>query len=546
MTSLQQINEHIQKITDLIKAEHEPQLGDYSFFLQEPNSSLELIPLIEEIEEETINDQRAYYSALVFALDLCISQLQTAGDNNNKAAAKSLDLLMVRLAGSINKLTHSLSFWLPVLNSFYEMQVDLNNELKNAYFELANQEDEIVTYEEEDHLEAIRELINDLSSDLSIFDITENFFAQSYAMPADFFIDLLLDLYSIEEGQDIALLLLLHPNSEVRAVVKETFNQIIERIELSPISLSRLQAIKNWHSEEEQERFNFWLKLQRKKGAIFAHEKTQIPQILIKASEVDGSGAQGIFIQIKEGRKYKLGGLLFKDGIGIKDAWITPAIPAKELVNYYNEAFHNSLSLREVDLPYLIEMTEHFLSLSMQQGEMPNLHFLEIQELLGLHFKPKPIDINYLMEQLSVQISPFTQEAIHDSLHRSKNWSSSKKFTESWYVENANIDKLVNRNSSFVDGIKVCNMEKAIEDVFANEFEKKRSKWLFHFLWTALWVKAKAKKNEKIWQDSFFIAYMIDQKTPLKDIPIMYEVCHQSVINSIETMTERRTYLNKE
>ena len=78
-------------------------------------------------------------------------------------------------------------------------------------------------------------------------------------------------------------------------------------------------------------------------------------------------------------------------------------------------------------------------------------------------------------------------------------------------MENPLIDKIVNHNSSFVDGVRVCRLEDAIEAVFAEEMELHRDKWQFHFLWIALWVKAKERKNEKVWQDSFLIAYTIHE-----------------------------------
>ena len=82
-----------------------------------------------------------------------------------------------------------------------------------------------------------------------------------------------------------------------------------------------------------------------------------------------------------------------------------------------------------------------------------------------------------------------------------------------------------------------------MDAVFAEEMELKRWQWVFHFLWVALWLKASAKPHETAWQDSFFIAYAIHQGTPLADIPIMREICYQSVVNSMETMHERRTHL---
>lgn len=534
----------LEDMAALIEQQSEPEPLHYAPFLQEPELVISLMELIASLDDNEADEGQSYYSACIFALDICVAQLQAAFENGNRSAGKLLNQLMSNIAKAIKKAKQTLSFWLPVLNAFYEVHIELSLELKDAYLELASQEDELSPDNDVDHLEAIRDMINELS-DLSIFDIAENFFAQSYAMPADFFTDLIIDLYSIEEGHDIALLTLLHPKPEVREVVVSTLDYLMDKITLSSISLSRLQTIKNWYPVIYHEQFNRWLKIQRKKGVVFYHNPP-LANVRVKASEVDGSGAQGIFLHMKENKKNKLCGLLFKYQVGIKDAWSVPSLSNQETIKYYNEAFDSSISLRNVDLDYLLLIVNHFLSVSISNNEIPDLHLLEIQELLGCNFQPQSIDINYLIEQLSVQINPFTPDEMQLSYKRSKNWLKNKKFTESWFIENAHIDKLVNRFCSFVDGMKVCALEKAIALVFEQEFEAQRSKWLFHFLWIALWAKSKARKNEKIWQDSFFIAYGIYSGLPLNSIPIMKEICHQTVLNSIETMQERRTYLNKE
>ena len=541
---LSSLKQWIEDMAIAIEQNADPDPQHYAPFLQEPELALKLIDLIYALKDEELDDERAYYSACVCALDICVAQLQAAQENGSKPAAKTINQLMSNISQAINKAEHSLSFWLPILNAFYEVHIELSSELKDAYLELASQEDELSSFEESDHLETIREMIEELS-DLSPFDIAENFFAQSYAMPADFFADLILDLYSIEEGQEIALLTLLHPKQEVRDIVVATLDHIMNKLTLSSNSLSRLQVIKSWYPSRYHEQFNRWLKIQRMKGVVFKAEKpTSI--LRIQASEIDGSGAQGIFIHLRKGRKNRLCGLLFKQNLGIKDAWITPEIAGPDVSKYYDEAFDDSIMLREVDVSYLMMIAGHFLGLTLEQEQMPDLHLLEIQEVLGLHFHPKPLDLPYLIEQLSVQITPFTPDAIQKSFKRSKSWPKTKHFTESWYIENAHIDKLVNRCCSFVEGIKICALEDAKTAVFEQEFEAQRDKWLFHFLWTALWAKSKARQNEKVWQDSFFIAYAIHSGYPLTSIPLMHEICHQTVINSIETMQERRTYLNKE
>lgn len=530
----------------LIDRDDEPDPQLYAPFFQHPEYAFQLVELLNNLEESVVQEGPPIYSACVFAFDICVAQLQSATEINHKILAKALPQLMERLAEIINTRKHSLSYWLPVLNAFYEVHVELTQSLKDAYFDLASEEGEESDEEVDEfsHLESIRDLIHELS-DLSIFDIAENFFAQSYAMPPDFFTDLIIDLYSIAEGHDIALLTLLHPKADVREIVIATLDQIIDKITFSSISLSRLQTIKYWYPESYHPLFERWIKIQRKKEVVFSPELTPAT-VKLKATEIDGSGSQGVFIHARKKRKNRLGGLLLKYGFGIKDTWITPAIPAAEVADYYHQAFEESVTLREVDIAYFQLVVEHFLAITVKLGEVPSLHFLEIQEELGLRLRPHLLDLEYLFTHLSVEIVPFTQEIIDASLKRSKSWLKSKQFTESWYIENPLVDKIVNHNSSFVDGIKVCRLEDAIEDVFAEEMELNRDKWQFHFLWIALWLKAKERKNEKAWQDSFLIAYMIREGHPLKTIPVMSEICRQTVINSVETMQDRRTHLNQE
>ncbi|MDP3705815.1 MAG: hypothetical protein Q8R24_07880 [Legionellaceae bacterium] len=515
----------------------------YSHFIHEPQLAIPVIDFINGLSEAQVEKNPSRYTACIFVLDVCVSQLQSASENGNKQADKVLHQLMAHMAIAINSGTHTLSYWLPILNAFYEVHVELSEELKEAYLSLANDESELSPDEDYSHLNSIRELILELS-DLSVFDIAENFFAQSYAMPPDFFIDLVYDLYNIEEGQEIALLSLLHPKRDVRDVVVATVDSLMTSITLSPESLSRLRMIKQWYPNEYHDQFEHWIKLQRKKGVVFHQEPTHATIIQLKASEIDGGGAQGVFVHLRKKGQNRLCGLLLKHSLGIKDAWITPVISVEDVGRYYDEAFDDTLILRDIDLPYLVMMTNHFLAVMLEQGNMPDLHLLEIQEELGIQFLPQKLDVDDLLQQLGVQISPFTAETIETSFKRSKTWLQKKRFTESWFMESAAVDKLVNRCSSFVDGVKVCQLDEAIDAIFKEDMELHRDQWLFHFLWVCLWMKARARKNEKMWQDSYIIAHTIQSGEPLISIPILRDICRQSVINSIETMQDRKTHLS--
>lgn len=539
-TSVEQLKVWLQDMAALIEKNGDPEPKHYHYFLHEPELAIRLIELLDECNEATLDAEHAYYSACVFALDICVAQLQSAYEQGSKNADKMLQSLMHRLSQSISNAKHSLSFWLPVLNAFYEAQVPLVPELKDAYMMLAEDEEEWAA-SEEDHLQAMRDLILEFG-ELSEFEIAENFFAQSYAMPADFYADLLIDLYSIPEGHEIALLTLLHPNPEVRAVVLSALASLLPYQTLSSKALNRLQVIRSWYPESYHALFDGWIKAQRKKGVVFHHEEAAMPTSL-KASEIDGSGAQGVFIELRVGRKKRLCGLLYRYDAGIKDVWITPPVSSKEIKRYHAEAFEDSVTLRDVTIPYLEQITNHFLAVGLEQDVVPSLHLLEVQEVLGLSFRPQRLDVDAMMDDLAVQITPFTEEVVSLSLKRSQAWPKSKQFTESWFVESFEIDKYVNRYCEIIDGVKVCHFQEAMDELYRHVFELQRDYWQFHFLWLALWLKAKTRKNEKVWQDAFLIAHVIQEGLALDQIPIMREICYQSTVNSVETMNERRTHL---
>jgi len=537
----QDLEQWVLSIAAYIQRGETPPVDYYLSFAQEPDIASRLIGLIEGLDDNVIDGDDVYYSACIFAIDIFVSQLQMALEAGNKQSEAMLSVFMGCLASAIHAKKHTIAFWMPVLNVFYEMHVELSAELKYAYLQLADNE-VVEPGGDETSASAIQHLINELSH-LSIFDITEHLFAQSYAMPADFFIDLVTDLFSVDKGRDIGVLALLHPNSEVREVVMDELDDILETVTLTSEGLSRLQAISHWYAPYHHDKFNRWIKSQRKKGVVFCRA-TEPMHVSLQASEVDGGGAQGLFICLKDKKEYRIGSLLCKQGFGIKDTWITPPVSKENMGQYFEEAFDENITLRTVDVDYLVLIVNHFLAVMLAEGRMPTLHLLEIQEQLGLQFIPRFLDTKACIQALSVQISPFTPEAIQDSFKRSAKWPTTKGFTESWYFENAAIDTLVNKHCSLVDGVKICDFPAARACVLEQELERYRDWWLFHFLWLALWAKVKSRKNEKVWLDAFYIAHAIDMGMPLKDIPLMQKVCEQTVLNSMETMQDRRTYLS--
>lgn len=542
MTS-KQVEQWIDEIADAIEQSKAIEQRLYNPFIKAPELASSLVHIIANLKESDFDDRQSYFSACIFALEICISQLQAAIENESKKATLALSQVMTQLAEAIQSHERSLSFWLPVLNAFYDAHIELSKELKQAYFELVAIEPVDEDIDEQSNINSIRALLEELSN-LSDFEIAEHFFAQGYAMPPEFFGDLVIDLCQLSEGINIAILSLLHPDPQVREYVIEAIDETIEQTTLSPRALTRLAVIKHWYPTHYHALFNRWIRLQRKKEVTF--ELNQNPQILqIKASEIDGGGSQGIFIRARHDTSNQLCGLLFNVELGIKDAWFAQNISNDDANKYFQQPFANSVALRTIDKTYLTQIANHFLAVTLEQGEVAELHLLAIQEALDLKIIPQKIAVVECLQSLCIEISPVTPDRIREAIQQTKQWSTTKRFTESWFIESASVDKIVNQQCSYIDGAKICNIEQARKNIFAKEITPKRQKWVFHFLWLALWLKSCAKKNERAWQDSALLAHAIHQGIELQDIPILQEICQQSIENSLETMASRRTHLRQ-
>lgn len=542
------LSDWIKEIAQALVQVKTPRMDERISFLDSEASVRELIDHINALPEEMPETNNEWYSAHFLAFDLCVAQLQTAIEHHHQRAARQLQFLMQYFAQVIRLEQHTLNFWLPALNAFYDCHVELNEDLQQAYMGLVEQEDEpeegAGVQSEEAHLNSIKDLLYDMH-DLSDFEIAEHLFAQSHAMPSEFFIDLVYDLASLVEGQDVVILFLLHPRAEVRSLVRSVLDKLIPDFTLSSKSLNRLKAIARWGTEETISYYERWIKEQRKKGVLFDFKNKLPAQPRWLATEIDGAGAQGIFVthRIQRG-KYKVAGLLFKRDFGIKDVWLTPLLNQSQAQDYVTDSLDVRVHLRPMQTEDVQCLIQHFIAVTIQRGDVPPIRLLELQENLGLEWISEAIHVDEMIKKLTVQLHPFTEELVQDSIRHSQGWMSTKSLVHSWFEEDLNIDQRVNICCSIVDGVKVCAIEQATEEILTQVLEKNRNHWIFHFLWTSLWAQSKSKPRERFWKDCLLIAHALSQGLPMIEIPIMKSIALQTVMNSLETMHERKAHIS--
>lgn len=542
MNEIDFLKEKLHRLADLILNNEEIGMEFYQLWIEKPHRVFVLLDLLDSLSDDALDDQKSEYSACIVAMDICVAHIQSAAENGQKSAELSLQKLMDTICDKMLARNHSLPFWMPVLNAFYDVQIELSSALKNAYLLLAQEYDDAHPTSNEEVIESIQDMLEGLAH-LSIFERAEHIFAQSFVMQEDLFAELLYDLLSLEEGLDIAILSLMHPSADIRTISLEIIGSHISDVMLGPAALSRLQSISYWHTPENQAMMQGWIKAQRKKGAVFAPTQS-CDTLRMKACEIDGSGTQGLALMYRHQGTSFLAGILVKSGIGIKDVWVNAIDTFGECQQQYQQLLSEDIYTRAVDNDYLRMICQHFLSESLGHAHMPALQFLQLQEQLGVHFVPEPIALHDSIEALSVELHPFTQSKMQEAIIYTRKWEKDGRFSQSWFVENSEVDALVNRCCTLEENTKACDLSEALPLLINEIFSKMRNYWCFHFFWNALWLKSTAQARERSWKDCLFLAYFLDQGGDMMQIPVMYQIAQQSVINSMETMTQRRTHLS--
>src|SRR5437870_1690143 len=106
MTSnLSELHHLLTEMATLIEQNAEPDPQLYTLFFQQPQVAFQLVDMMSNLEEK-MGEELSVYSACVFALDICVAQLQGAAESNNKVTAKTLVHLMNHLAETINSRKH--------------------------------------------------------------------------------------------------------------------------------------------------------------------------------------------------------------------------------------------------------------------------------------------------------------------------------------------------------------------------------------------------------------------------------------------------------
>ncbi len=218
-------------------------------------------------------------------------------------------------------------------------------------------------------------------------------------------------------------LMLLDADVEVRRAAALALDQIAAPDTLSPVSLRRAIALRNWIPEADRAALDQAIRKARVKGVQPAQWERG-PEVVLRASSIDGAGAQSLLIATRSGRSGLIAGLLLKQGFGIRDAWCHRDTPRREIASMVAE-MQRQVVAPEIERSYIDLVVQHEIAVGMAANSLPDPAALEIAEAIGgADWKDRRIDVAAETERLFGEL-PADQTsaiAITASLRRSADW----------------------------------------------------------------------------------------------------------------------------
>ena len=324
--------------------------------------------------------------------------------------------------------------------------------------------------------------------------------------------------------RDSVPLLLLDAQSEVRRAAAAALEQIATPETLSPVSLRRTIALRNWIPEADRAAIDQAIRKARTKGIQIA-QWNKPGEIAFYASPIDGSGAQSLLAASRAGCKGVFCGILAKQEFGVRDTWNNVDMPRQKIAGGLAE-LQRSIASPEVESGYFDVAVQHHIAVGLAHGNLPGPGLLELAETIGAaDWKDRRIDAAAETEQLFGELGQAERnaEAIDAALRRTGVWAQRDPMAESWFADNAETRDVIGK-------FKSRDTRSAASALLGGALAEQRSVWAERCLLMALWARAiKSGEKPPPWKDFLLLAHELNGARKLEELPLMTEVAQRTV-----------------
>ncbi|MDT8441211.1 MAG: hypothetical protein RQ723_06090 [Desulfuromonadales bacterium] len=331
--------------------------------------------------------------------------------------------------------------------------------------------------------------------------------------------------------REAAVLMLFHPQAEVRAGVAQTLAEV-DGDRLTSASLRRLIVARNWFPEALRVRIDQAVTNARKARIECAPLPKRV-EMVVHASAIDGAMAQTFQILAPEKKGFLCCSIMPKKGAGVADAFLIP-LSGKRERNEYLAMLRRETGAVEVSVDYLHRRLCQALADGAANDKVPCHWLMAIAERLASdNWKAVPLDIDGELSELRSALerrgSRFLSTAYREqALEASAEWPDRHEFARSWFEDDIDVDNLY---SKVMKSRRKNKDSFLIDRIFADILEPRRQQWLERLVLTTQWLRS-AKKPPAPWEQMAHVAMVVaDKSRHLEQIPLMETVADITCIS---------------
>ena len=485
-----------------------------------PDSILEIIGLLAT-ESRKKNPNESLMEAFAFMIGQALERLRFGIDRNYKDAADAVEAVRERVLALAQAEKFDPGALLLVLRQFVGAKLELGADLEAAVGGMTEREAAASVPRDADIDGMLADMV--LVCEGDIFSLQAELAEQVSTFPESHRAGIVMGILGASDAalRESAIGWLLDTGATTRRDTAMLLQQAASAGRVSGVMLRRLIAMRNWLPEAERQAADGIIRACRQKGI----ECAPLPPstvIGIAASAIDGSGAQSLFIVVRDGRKQAVAAMLLKQDIGVRDAWVRAGLTKSEA-----EMFRRQVEIEtdcyDCSLEYAQLALGHALAVSQVSGVLPVFGLVDVIERAGLGaVNPQRLETADLVARLAADIPADRQTAamVATALKGSSSWPGKLSAFESWFEDDGAIDTLL--------AAKRLPVKRQTALVLEEYLPARRARWAELLAWSALMLRQDSATGET-WIDLALVSRELLGDRPLAEIPIMSVIAKQTV-----------------
>ena len=307
----------------------------------------------------------------------------------------------------------------------------------------------------------------------------------------------------------VALLLAKDASMRIGALAGLTLRQ--KAGDLSQDLFSRITLIRSWLQDTDTlQGVDAIVRTALKSGTQIRETRAKPKIHRVVSSMIDGSGAQSISMAIKFGSRRVLAVLLFKQGFGVKDAFVIPCSSATEQKQMIEQIADESAAL-DTTADYAFNALSWALADGQAMGTVPAAGLLDVVETAGFSdLRPRHVEIADIISVADPkgEVAALSARARGKLIMDSDYWPDDFRISDSWFEY----------SDASSEAIESGTTQNSIDRKLWQHLETRRNFWSMIFARNAALLAA-AKDHTA--SEFIAVAQAMAEGRDLKKTPIM-------------------------